>query len=88
MMPAAGVSWRVGVVQPLDPNLDLEALGEIGRNMVAASQEVSFDQASNLAWSRRGSGGLSLHAQHGCDVHGMIIHSKGQQGRKKLSRKP
>jgi hypothetical protein len=41
VLSAPGVSWRVGVVQPLDPNLDMNSLGEIGRSMIAASQEVS-----------------------------------------------
>jgi hypothetical protein len=35
-----GISWRVGVVTPPDPKVDLQAIGEIGRVMVEASQKV------------------------------------------------
>jgi hypothetical protein len=80
MMPAAGVSWRVGVVQPLDPNLDLEALGEIGRSMVAASQEVGMSQASgpDLIGGVRVLPLVVFLAQQGYDVHVMTTHSKTQ----------
>ncbi|GFH16403.1 PAS domain-containing protein, partial [Haematococcus lacustris] len=33
-----GMSWRVGVVVPLDPSIDVEALGEIGQSLLSTKK--------------------------------------------------